>query len=389
MKKILVMSSRAPYPLHSGGAIRTYQVIKLLSRIYTVDLVYITDDLKDETVSEMGRFCREVIPFPVRKMDYYLNVCKGLISNTLPLQVNYFYFDKVQSWVDRNIHKYDGVFCNNIRTAEYVRNKKGNTKWIDFVDAISMNYEKAKKQETGLWRWLYKVDFTRCRRYEQMVLNAFTKCMIISEVDRDYILSKYKGEKDITVIGNYVDISEKVNLHKKNNYQLLFVGRMDYEPNVTAVNYFVENVYPLVENEIPEVIFYIVGISPSVAVKKLARVDKVVVTGFVEDVAIYMRESAIFVAPMRSGAGVQNKILQAMSIEGCVITTTIGREGIEVCHDELIVADDPVIMARQIVLLLRDSEKRKIIGKNARRYIENHLSEEVIYSKLRSFILDE
>ena len=124
MKKILVMSSRAPYPLHSGGAIRTYQVIKLLSRIYTVDLVYITDDLKDETVSEMGRFCREVIPFPVRKMDYYLNVCKGLISNTLPLQVNYFYFDKVQSWVDRNIHKYDGVFCNNIRTAEYVRNKK-------------------------------------------------------------------------------------------------------------------------------------------------------------------------------------------------------------------------------------------------------------------------
>ena len=169
----------------------------------------------------------------------------------------------------------------------------------------------------------------------------------------------------------------------------LISAHWDYEPNVTAVNYFVENVYPLVENEIPEVIFYIVGISPSVAVKKLARVDKVVVTGFVEDVAIYMRESAIFVAPMRSGAGVQNKILQAMSIEGCVITTTIGREGIEVCHDELIVADDPVIMARQIVLLLRDSEKRKIIGKNARRYIENHLSEEVIYSKLRSFILDE
>ena len=93
MKKILVISSRAPYPLHRGGAIRTYQVIKLLSRIYTVDLVYITDDLKDETVSEMGRFCREVIPFPVRKMDYYLNVCKGLISNNLPLQVNYFYFD--------------------------------------------------------------------------------------------------------------------------------------------------------------------------------------------------------------------------------------------------------------------------------------------------------
>ncbi|WP_292266296.1 glycosyltransferase [Butyricimonas sp.] len=386
MKRILIISSKAPYPLHSGGAIRTYQMIKSLSKIYTVDLLYITDDDKEETVLEMKKFCREVFHFPVKKIDYYINVFKGFISNTLPLQVNYFYFNKIQIWIDRNIQKYDGVFCNNIRTAEYVRGKKHIIKWMDFVDAISMNYEKARLKKSGIWRWLYEIDFVRCRRYEQMVLKDFSKCMIISDIDREYILSKSDGKKDIVVIGNYVDICEKRNEHLDNNYRLLFVGRMDYEPNVTAVNYFVKVVLPLIEQEIPEVVFYIVGIHPDIVVKRLAKDNKIIVTGFVEDVMEYMRECAIFVAPMCSGAGVQNKILQAMSLGTCVITTTTGREGIDITNEGLIVADKPDDMAKQIISLLHNQEKRREIGEKAMQYIEQNLSEEVIFSQVCSFV---
>lgn len=386
MKRILIISSKAPYPLHSGGAIRTYQMIKSLSKIYTVDLLYITDDDDEETVLEMKKFCREVFRFSVKKVSYYMNVFKGLVSNMLPLQVNYFYFSKIQIWIDRNIQKYDGVFCNNIRTAEYVRGKKHIMKWMDFVDAISMNYEKARLKKSGIWRWLYEIDFVRCRRYEQMVLKDFSKCMIISDVDREYILSKSDGKKDIIVIGNYVDLYEKRNEHLDNNYHLLFVGRMDYEPNVTAVDYFVKMVLPLIEREIPEIVFYIVGIHPDIVVKRLAKDNKIIVTGFVEDVTEYMRECAIFVAPMCSGAGVQNKILQAMSLGGCVVTTTIGQEGLDIAQGELIVADEPCEMAKQIVLLLRNPKHRMKIGEKAIQYIKQNLSEEVIFSQLKSFV---
>ena len=386
MRKILIICSKAPYPLHSGGAIRTYQMIKSLSKIYTVDLLYITDDDKEETVLEMKKICQEVFHFPVKKMDYYVNVFKGFVSNTLPLQVNYFYFDRIQTWIDRNIQKYDGVFCNNIRTAEYVRGKRHIVKWMDFVDAISMNYEKARLKKSGIWRWLYEIDFVRCRRYEQMVLEDFSKCMIISDVDREYILSKSDGKKDIVVIGNYVDVYRKQNEHLDNNCHLLFVGRMDYEPNVTAVNYFVKMVLPLIEQEIPEVIFYIVGIHPDIGVKRLAKDNKIIVTGFVEDVTEYMRECAIFVAPMCSGAGVQNKILQAMSLGKCVITTTIGREGIGITNEGLVVADEPSEMAKQIILLLRNPKIRREIGEKAMQYIKQNLSEEVIFSQVCSFV---
>ena len=389
--KVLVISSKPPYPLYrGGGAIRTYQMIKSLSKFCEIDLLYVTND-DDVALINKGveGFCHNVIPFRVKKCDYYWNVLKGLCRNKLPLQVNYFYFAKIQHWIDRHIGDYEAVFCNNIRTTEYVRNKRGVKKWVDFVDAISMNYEKAQKQVKGLWRWLYKIDHVRCRRYEQAVLRDFDKSIVISEVDKKYILKGGEQDKDICVIGNYVEMPESVISHQAGNFNIVFVGKMNYEPNMTAVKYFVDKVFPLVQENMPEVKFYIVGANPSPSVRQLSVRPGVIVTGFVDDVVDYMRQAAISIAPMRSGAGIQNKILQAMSLGGCVVTTTIGAEGLDVAWGGVVVKDSSQEMADEIIYLLKTPAKRQQIGARAIDYIRHYLVAEIVEHQVEDFLSRE
>lgn len=388
MRKILVISSKAPYPLHrGGGAIRTYQMIKSLSKCCDIDLLYITDDKDILTINEgIKKFCNKIVPFYKNKRKHYWSVLKGLFVNRLPLQVNYFYFKDIQKWVDLHISDYDGVFCNNIRTTEYVRKRKGIIKWVDFVDAISMNYEKAQRQVHGIWSWLYRIDHFRCSKYEQNVLAIFDKSMVISEVDKKYILNRSLGKKDIQVIGNYVDISENKILHQEGNYNVVFVGKMSYEPNITAVKYFVREVLPLIREKIKLVKFFIVGANPPEIIQQLAEQDRVIVTGFVDDVTDYMRIAAVSVAPMRSGAGIQNKILQAMALGGCVVTTSIGAEGLDVKEGGIVVEDSSLKMAEIIIHLLENPKERDYIGRQAIQYIYNNLVAEIVEKQVRDFI---
>ncbi|MDY4044350.1 MAG: glycosyltransferase [Marinifilaceae bacterium] len=388
MRKILVISSKAPYPLYrGGGAIRTYQMIKSLSKCCDIDLLYITDDKDVISINEgVKTFCNNIIPFYKSKKSHYWNVLKGLFVNRLPLQVNYFYFKDIQKWIDVHISDYDGVFCNNIRTTEYVRKKNGIIKWVDFVDAISMNYEKAQQQVRGIWSWLYRIDHIRCSKYEQDVLAAFDKSMVISEVDKKYILDRSSGNRDIQVIGNYVDVSGDKICHQEGNYNVVFVGKMNYEPNITAVKYFACDVFPLIREKVKQVKFFIVGANPPEIVQRLGVQEGVIVTGFVDDVTDYMRMAAVSVAPMRSGAGIQNKILQAMALGGCVVTTSIGAEGLDVKQGGIVVEESSLKMAETIIHLLEHPTERARIGKQAIQYIYNNLVANIVEKQVREFI---
>ena len=375
MRKILVISSKAPYPLYrGGGAIRTYQMIKSLSKCCDIDLLYITDDKDVISINEgVKTFCNNIIPFYKSKKSHYWNVLKGLFVNRLPLQVNYFYFKDIQKWIDVHI-------------SEYVRKKNGIIKWVDFVDAISMNYEKAQQQVRGIWSWLYRIDHIRCSKYEQSVLATFDRSMVISEVDRKYILDRSSGDRDIQVIGNYVDVSGDKVFHQEGNYNVVFVGKMNYEPNITAVKYFACEVLPLIREKVQQVKFFIVGANPPEVVQRLVEQEGVIVTGFVDDVADYMRMAAVSVAPMRSGSGIQNKILQAMALGGCVVTTSIGAEGLDVKQGGIVVEDSSLKMAETIIHLLEHPAERTCIGEQAIQYIYNNLVADIVEKQVQEFV---
>jgi len=385
MKKVLLVSSRPPYPLHNGSAIRTFQAIRFFRKLsYSVDVVYLTtQDDNRQTDEGLKDYCRTVRSFKVSPFRSCLNVLRGLFLNRKPLQVNYYYFKSIERKIAQNASDYDVIFYNNIRTAEYLKDAAA-FKILDFVDAISMNYEKAASKKKGLWHYLYKIDRRRCLKYERRLLERMQKCMIISEIDRDYILYD-QCPYSISVIENDVELHEDTILHKAGNYNIVFVGTMNYEPNISAVKYFADRIFPRILDKYPSAKFYIVGNKPTEEVLSLAS-DSIVVTGFVERVDTFLHRSAVVAVPMISGAGIQNKILEAMSMGGCVVTTPIGFEGLKKEEGAPFVAHSEQEMIDAIISLFDSADLRSAWGAKAKNYVRNFYSETVIFSKFKDFI---
>ena len=162
---------------------------------------------------------------------------------------------------------------------------------------------------------------------------------------------------------------------------------MDYEPNAAASSFFAREVMPLIRRDIPDVTFTIAGKSPSAKVRELAALRGVCVTGFVESLTPLYRDCALVVAPMLSGSGVQNKILQALACGCCVVTTSKGAEGIEQLSDSLVVCKaDPDTMAASVVQLLDNPEKRRKIGELGRRQVSEGFGRERTDEQYRKFL---
>ena len=168
---------------------------------------------------------------------------------------------------------------------------------------------------------------------------------------------------------------------KEENW-LVFLGKMNYAPNVDAVVYFAEKIFPLVKRK-ADVKFLIVGTSPAKEVLDLRRIEGVEVTGFVEDPYEYLEKAKVVVVPLRFSAGIQNKVLEAMALRKAVVTTSKAARGIEGEDGKhFVVADTEEEMAEKILELLADDSKRREIGQNARELVEKKYRWDIVGQKL-------
>lgn len=192
---------------------------------------------------------------------------------------------------------------------------------------------------------------------------------------------------ELYVVGNKVNIPDVSLIAKhETNDRIIFIGKMNYEPNVVAVIYFAECIFPNIQKYYPHSQFIIVGAHPDERVKKLAERKGITVTGYVDSIELYLQTASIVVAPMLTGAGIQNKIIQAMAYGCCVVTTSIGAEGLAIYNNEIAIADEDRVMVQIILLLLGNPEKRREMGRLARAYVIENLSEEVISKQFWNFI---
>ena len=384
MKKVLFISSRPLYPIISGIQIRTVQQLEFLMQRYNVDVIYQSEETGGEKlVREQLPRVRKIICFKLPKWKSYLQTLRFLF-NRLPLQVNYYYEKKIQTYIDKHLNEYDIVFCNNIRTTQYVIEAKHILKCIDFVDALSMNYEKARQHAHGIWKWIYAIEYKRCSAYEQHVLSSFERCAIISEVDKQYLLSR--SHSMLHVVGNKVNIPDETFISQHEDWgNIVFIGKMNYEPNIVAVTYFAEHIFPKLMMRHPSLRFVIVGALPDARVQKLGICKNIIVTGYVNAVEPYYQKATIVACPMLTGAGIQNKIIQAMAYGCCIVTTPIGAEGLNIQHGELAIANENN-MVQTILSLLENKQKRKDMGKAAREYVIKNLSEQVISQQFWKFM---
>jgi sugar transferase (PEP-CTERM/EpsH1 system associated) len=385
MARILVLCSRTPYPLTGGAKLRLFNTAKILSKDHTVDLLIVDEaPIEQDRIDALQQEFNDVTLFSYPSYRFQLNTLPGVLSRR-PLQTFYYSFEDVQRWTENHIDQYDLLYCNHVRTAEYARGFE-TPKVVDLVDAISRNYAEADKNASGLWRAIYPIESKRLLRYERQTVSAFDHSFIITDADKQYIEGNDGVLSSLSVVPNGVrpEILDRQSFDPAEcKRQLVFLGKMDYSPNVDAATHFAEDIFPLVRQRYPEVEFVVVGIDPTKEVRQLADRPNIHVTGFVDDPIEYLNRARIVVAPMRTGAGLQNKVLESMGLGKPVVTTTLGAEGIDANDGEhLLTADTPATFSEAITSLLEDEDECERIGTQARQLVEREYSWPSIESQL-------
>ena len=369
--KLFVLLSRVPYPLEKGDKLRAFNQIKELSRKHQIVLFALNDTkLDDKAMAELKKYCVAISIVKFSKFTIFFNLVRALF-NGKPLQVGYFYFDKAQKKVDELIakHKPDHIYCQLIRTAEYIKKYPQIPKTLDYMDVFSKGMERRKSTEVFYMKPFLAMEYRRLKRYENKVFAYFTTKTIISEQDKNFI--PHPQKQNIVVVPNGVDTSYfKPIVHKK-EFDLLFNGNMNYPPNIESVEYLVEKVMPYVWHKFPSTRLLISGASPSKAVMDLAS-DKVIVSGWVDDIRINFAKSKMLVAPMQISIGLQNKLLEAMAMQLPCITSSLANNALGAKpNEQILVADNPEQYARHIIDLLQNEAKAKQIAMNGYQFVVN------------------
>jgi glycosyltransferase involved in cell wall biosynthesis len=219
---------------------------------------------------------------------------------------------------------------------------------------------KADNETNPAKRFLYKTEFARMRDYECKMLTRFDRVIAVSEHDRT-LMSRWVDPSRITVVPTGVDLDtyhpEKATIPSQP--LVLFVGAMDWEPNIDAVQYFRTAIWPSVAARVRQAGFRVVGRNPDRRVQKLASAS-VEITGSVPSVVEHLREAAVVVVPLRIGGGTRLKIYEAMAMGKAVVSTTVGAEGLDVRPGaDIVLADNPADFAQAIVEMLEDSALRR------------------------------
>lgn len=189
-------------------------------------------------------------------------------------------------------------------------------------------------------------------------------------MDREAFIKLYHLRPSrVLSIENGVDVEYFHAMEDVQNHNIVFVGNMGYAPNDQATRYFVKEIFPEILKKVPDAHFYAVGANASDDLK-LLEANNITVTGRVEDVRDYLKIACVVCVPLLAGSGTKYKVLEAMACEKAVITTSFGSEGLDVSHaDNIMIADDGKGIIQYVTELLDQDEKRKQIGKNARKFI--------------------
>ena len=356
--KIFVLLPRIPYPLEKGDKLRAFNQIKQLAKRNEIILCALNDNKKvneQDAFHALQPYCQSINFIKITKPQIGLGLVRAFFKG-LPMQCGYFYNRKAAKKVNALItkHKPEMLFCQLLRTAEYIRHKD-IPKTIDYQDIFSYGMKRRADVASFVTRPIYNMEYRRLCRYEAAIFDDFDVKTIISAPDRD--LFPHERRNEILIVPNGVDHEKYHPMDREKKYDLVFTGNMSYAPNVNAVEYLANEILPIVWKTLPEVKMYIAGATPDPRVKKCAN-EKIIVSGWLDDIRTAYAESRVFIAPMRIGTGLQNKLLEAMSMRLPAITSPLANASLSAKpNEEILVGSNAQEMAQHIVTLLTDKEK--------------------------------
>lgn len=389
--RILMITDHIPYPPSSGTSIRNYNLLSRIAEEHDVWMVAFAKSEEDrDGVAYMLKFCKGVETVEARRsgaLERPLEAFRYLFLGR-PIELRHYQsqelIEKIQcltSKIDFDvidiIDSYMGLYLEALRPELRRRTV------LTFIDVVFSTYDRISRLEPELPRklrtWLYS---RMMRRWEPYYVERFARCITVSEADRRLLLSSNPG-LEIDVVPNGIDTKQYKPLPLSGGGPaLLFVGNMEYRPNIDAMLYFCKDVFPRIRAVNPGVTLWITGLNPSQEIQDLAD-DGIYVTGSVDDVRSFYEQCTVCVVPLRAGGGTRLKILEAMALGRPVVSTSIGCEGLGVVDGEhLFIADTPEQFAEKTLRLLDDHDLRQYIIGQARSLVVKHYDWDVIAQQL-------
>ena len=369
--KLLIITSRFPYPLDKGDKLRAYYQIKELSKNNEIFLISTTEyDIKKQDIDKLKIFCKEVIIYKLQKWKIFINICMGVLSSK-PFQIKYFYQRKIHNKIKMDISRIapNHIFCQLIRSVLYVKDEHFYNKTLDYMDCLSEGI-KRRIPFTKILRPILKIEYKRLKIFENLAFEYFNNHIIISENDRSYI---YHEQRDkIKIVTNGIDSNFFKAKEFKKKFDIVFVGNLSYPPNVIASLYIINELLPELSKTFPNISILISGANPHKSLKKLNK-KNITILPWVDDIRESYLSGKIFLAPMLNGTGLQNKLLEAMSLELPCITSELANKSLRAENSKnILIARTKLEYIEHISQLLYNEDRAKNLGENARKFILNN-----------------
>lgn len=374
-KKIFFLVSRVPYPLEKGDKLRAYFQLRELATDFDITLCALNDtSLHPDALPELKKYCQHITIIQISKWAILMNLFRSLFFSRLPLQVNYFYYPFAAEQIKKLIEndKPDFIFCQLLRMAEYVKDI-ALPKTLDYMDALSQGMERRIEKSPFYLKPFVRLEARRLKIYEHLIFSFFEHKIIISAQDRHHIV--HCNNQQIRIVPNGVDEDRyKPIPEAKKIYDVMFSGNMSYPPNIDAALFLLTQIMPLVWQKRPQAKVLIAGTNPTHEIKKMAS-NRVIVSGWVDDMNLSYNSAKLFVAPMQLGSGLQNKLLEAMAAGLPCITSRLANNALgAIPGKEISIAQTAQEFAENIVYALENEQLCRMLAQEAAKLIRTKYS---------------
>lgn len=407
MTTVLILTPQLPYPPHQGTSLRNFHIIRGLAARHEITLLSFLEDNQTtdpEANKPLFSLCQQIVttPVPPRSKGKRL---QQMVRTRLPDMAHRLYSTEFDVKLRQILaeKQFDLVQVEGIELARYISTIRAVSpaSKIIFDDHNAEAELQRRNMETDAAipkRWpaaVYSwVQVGRLETFEAWACAQADWVTAVSEADAAHLknLFQYKGTKrqrdkgkarnglSITAIPNCIDVTQYAPVAadssfstQHSSFDLLFSGKMDYRPNIDAVLWFADGVWPQILEKRPLSTWAIVGQKPHARLEHLREMEGVTVTGWVESVGPYLAGAGVYIMPFRVGSGTRLKLIEAMASGLAIVSTRIGAEGFPVENGrEIVLADTEDEMVTAVLDLLANPEKRKRIGQAAVAFAQQY-----------------
>ncbi len=381
--RILWIKTELLHPVDKGGRIRTYQMLRALSRAHEVTYLTLDDGQSaPDALERSAEYARRVVTVPFaaprkRSVRFVADLMRNVVS-PLPYAIARYESAELRRRILELAPQTDLIVCDFLAPAVNVPDGLTVPTILFQHNVEALIWERhAEVAADPIRRAYFRQQWQRMRRFEAAACRRFSHVVAVSEADAQIMRRQYDvASVSHVATGVDVDYFRQGALRDDRSMEMVFLGSMDWMPNEDGVQWFADEILDGIRSRVPEARFTIVGRTPSAAVRKLAsRGTHIEVTGTVDDVRPYLARAAVCVVPLRIGGGTRLKIFEAMAAGAPVVATTIGAEGLPVRHGEhLLIADSPAEQIEAVADLLMNRARAAELAGNAFRFVRDNCS---------------